>query len=441
VLFTCWSLLISCLLPFTSSASELHIELEKRSATDWQVHYQAEQPMSRLQFQRSPDAQRTKRWQAIEPGFVLRYHNGTEFAERLDGQPFNRVTFRLTATYTVLPKDYAPFSPFSDGGMLLHSGRFFACMELCLAGDNQWLLSAKVPSGEHILLNGQLYPTQVSWRDQDSGRNLYLGRSHALASDDFISLIDPQLPGNLQQQMARDLPELMHWFSNKLGRLAQRPALFASYSSTDDGRYGHQGGTLPGQIFMHWYGNQAMANLDADAVFWFFAHEVAHLYQQQAGQIEPPADAWVHEGAAEYLAGLASAAQHPRLPQQKLAAAALHCSQGLAQQLSYANAVSANPQLHYSCGLLLQQAIAKDLQGTGQATDAYFAVWQQFQRQVRAGQPATAIGFVQLLRPQLSPAFAEQLQRFARQESASLAWLQQLAVTTTAATVPARTDR
>ena len=49
------------------------------------------------------------------------------------------VKFTLTPTYRHLSKDYAPFSPFSDGGLLFHSGRFFACADECADSDNDCL--------------------------------------------------------------------------------------------------------------------------------------------------------------------------------------------------------------------------------------------------------------------------------------------------------------
>ena len=41
----------------------------------------------------------------------------------------------MSPTYSRLPKDYAPFSPFGDGGMLFHTGRLFACVHFDLYPD------------------------------------------------------------------------------------------------------------------------------------------------------------------------------------------------------------------------------------------------------------------------------------------------------------------
>ena len=61
---------------------------------------------------------------------------------------------------------------------------------------------------------------------------------------------------------------------------------------------------------MHWYGEKAIEKLDQNATFWFFAHEVAHLYQGRAGNVEALADAWLHEGSAELFASISYSEIH-----------------------------------------------------------------------------------------------------------------------------------
>ncbi len=106
---------------------------------------------------------------------------------------------------------------------------------------------------------------------------------------------------------------------------------------------------------------------------------MAHLYQRQAGAIEPPQDAWIHEGAAEYLAGVASAEvqQNRQILQDKLTVAGKSCVAGLEKDHNYAKAAAANSQLHYSCGLLLNHAINVQLQQAAQPI-SLFRLWSLF---------------------------------------------------------------
>src|SRR3970040_2762518 len=101
----------------------------------------------------------------------------------------------------------------------------------------------------------------------------------------------------------------MALYEVELGRLPSRPMLYASREERfPGGGYGYQGGTLPGQVFMHVYGrSDAFATRDfADRMDSFFAHEAAPLYQRfpsLAGQ----GDSWIHEGGADAMALLALA--------------------------------------------------------------------------------------------------------------------------------------
>lgn len=398
------------------AATEVTTRIEKSSDGQWQVRYSTSQPVQRIVFQRNPDDSRAKHWVAQSELYAIKVMDGVETIIRTDGQRFNNVSFRFPATYAPLPKEYAAFSPFSDGGLLLHSGRFFACAEQCAAHLNSWTLTLKVPDGERILVAGKLYHNQVTWQELDSGSNVYVGKAQPLAGPDFISLIDPALPTVLHQQISSQLPLLMAWFTTRMGALEFRPALFASYSDTKDGSYGYQGGVLPGQIFMHWYGTVSLEHLQPDAVFWFFAHEVAHLYQRKAGAIEALQDAWIHEGAAEYLAGLAASdvQQSNKVLRQKLAAAAKDCVAGLEKEPNYAKATAAKPQMHYSCGLVLNHAIDRQLQQAEQPINM-FRLWALFNARVQAGESPQSSVFLDVLRPYVPQEFSMQLGALSRQ--------------------------
>jgi len=412
------------------AATEVSTRIEKSTDGQWKVRYSSSQPVQRIVFQRNPDDSRAKLWIAQSELYTIRVVEGVETIVRTDGQPFSEVSFRLPATYAPLPKEYAAFSPFSDGGVLFHSGRFFACAEQCAAQLNSWTLTLKVPDGDKMIVAGKLYHDQVTWQEQDSGSNVYVGTAQPLAGPDFISLIDPALPAVLQQQISSQLPLLMAWFTARMGALEFRPALFASYSSTEDGSYGYQGGILPGQIFMHWYGNVSLEQLQPEAVFWFFAHEVAHLYQRQAGSIEPAQDAWIHEGAAEYLAGLAASdvQQSNKVLRQKLATAAKDCVAGLEREPNYAKAVAAKSQLHYSCGLVLNHAIDRQLQQAGQPINM-FRLWALFNTRVQAGESPQASVFLDVLKPYVTEEFSMQLGAFSRQaDFDAYAFIRQLLV-------------
>jgi len=411
-------------------ATEVTTHIEKNKQGQWWVSFRTATPVQQVVFQRNPDDSRAKYWRAQSENYSITVQDGIEAIRRADGQTFTEARFQVPAVYAPLPKEYAAFSPFSDGGMLWHSGRFFACAERCKPELNSWTLTLSAPADEKIIVAGKVYQQRATWQDKDSGTSIYLGKATPLAGPDFISMIDPALPLALQQQISSQLPLLMAWFTTHMGALDFRPTLFASYSSTEDGSYGHQGGILPGQIFMHWYGRTAIEQLQPDAVFWFFAHEVAHLYQRNAGAIEAQQDAWIHEGAAEYMAGVASAAvqKNEQILQKKLATAGKQCVAGLEKQRSYAKAAAANTQLHYSCGLVLNHAISMQLQKAEQPI-SLFELWSLFNAVVQSGQTAQAAVFLDVLKPHVTKEFWLQLSEFSSQENFdAYAFMQQLQV-------------
>ena len=74
--------------------------------------------------------------------------------------------------------------------------------------------------------------------------------------------------------------------------------------------FSSQGGTLPGQVFMHLAGDGWLEPLDVrgdyagEFLAWFFAHEAAHLYQRASDYNSIEEDAWIHEGSAEAFAAI-----------------------------------------------------------------------------------------------------------------------------------------
>ena len=386
----------------TLASNEISTVLSKSELGKWRVDFSAKQPVKQIAFQRSPDSSRIKRWHATSADFeILKINNDYEAIRRIDGKPFTTVAFDLTPTYIALPKDYAPFSPFSDGGMLVHSGRFFACAEHCVSDLNQWQLTVRAPREENIIVGGIVHSTEVSWLDSDSGQNIYVGKGSPTADGNFISLIDSKLPSALKSLMAQNLPQIVTYFAEKLPPLTYRPSLFASFSATDDGTYGHQGGTLPGQIFMHWYGNAAIEKLNEHETFWFFAHEIAHLYQGAAGNIVALTDAWVHEGSAELFAGIAYTQMNgsDQLLRSKVTKAREHCLQSMTTERNYQQVALANSRVHYTCGLLIVDALNQELLLRG---SDIFQLWQAFNDAVAKGKPATATTFAEVSKPLLS---------------------------------------
>ena len=239
-----------CSVALANGSSGVDINIVKSELGKWTLSYKAAHEVNRLGFVRNPDQSRIERWQPVSDEFSIRYIAGKEYILRKDGNSFSQVQLTLTPTYKHLSKDYGPFSPFSDGGILVYSGRLFACMEACDASINSWNISLTVPDDEHIIVNGKVHSSFAKWQDNDSGKNVYIGKQKPILTDSVIAVIDSGLPKEIKVSLNEDIPKLMSYFEKRLGKLGgSKPTLFASYANIDG--TSSQGGTLPNQIFMH----------------------------------------------------------------------------------------------------------------------------------------------------------------------------------------------
>ncbi len=275
------------------------------------VSYRFARATTAMVFARNPDDSRSAHWRTASADFEIVREDGKEWVRRVDGGRFSTAELIVPAAYRPLPKDYAAFSPFSDGGLLIHSGRFQVCPvgarkdgEDC---EGPWSMRIRVPTDVHILLSGNRYERSADWLDTSDGTKIYLGSAQPAADSSFIQVVDPGLPLEISGPMSESLPKIMAYFEQKLPPLVRRPMLYASYDPDYAHGYGHQGGTLPDQIFMHFYGSvwreTDATGGTAEDILWFFAHEASHLFQHGVSGTRDAS--WIHEGSAEAFAYLA----------------------------------------------------------------------------------------------------------------------------------------
>lgn len=399
-----------------SFASPISAELQKVVLDDkpeWTVTYRLDKPAEQIVFLRNPDRSRTTRWLPQDSDIEIAYDDAShqEVVRSQSGKPLITVTFLLTPTYKHLGKDYAPFSPFSDGGNAIHTGRLFACANTCSEEDNEWHLTLTVPSDEHIVLNGKVAQKSVSWIDNNDGRNVYVGKQQPIITENVVALIDAGLPESIKVSLEEDIPKIMAFFSHSLNSLkGEKPMLLASYANVDD--HSTQGGTLPNQIFMHWnrqdLDEQANNRNFINQTLWFFAHEVAHLYQpgNTDGVSENNEQSWLHEGNADYFAALAMNFLYEDTSsyvENRTIRAFESCIEGL-EQTTLANAYKTGHfNLYYSCGMIMHRAIDNVVQQKTFGEESLFTVWQRLQKAVSKGMPPGTTTFLTLLEPYNAP--------------------------------------
>ena len=399
-----------------SYPSNILIKVEKSTADTsekWVVTYTLTTPAKTLAFVRNPDTSRTTRWFAQDNDIEIVFDNvkHQELVRSKSNKSLSTVSFLLTPTYKHLGKDYAPFSPFSDGGNAFHSGRLFACANACTEEDNKWHLTLNVPSDEHIVLNGKVMKSSVSWTDNNDGRVVYVGKQQPIITDNVVALIDPGLPESIKASLEEDIPNMMAFFSHSLNPLkGEKPMLFASYANVDD--HSTQGGTLPNQMFMHW--NRQDLNEQADnssfvnQTLWFFAHEVAHLYQPGSteGVSENEEQSWLHEGNADYFAAIAMNFLYEdanSYVESRMTRAFESCTEGLAQTTLARAYKNGHFNLYYSCGMIMYRAIDSVVQKKTLGEESLFTLWKRLQKAVNSGMPPGTATFLTLLEPYNAP--------------------------------------
>jgi len=374
---------------------EIRTALEIASEKKLTVHYTTTVPVKRLEFVRSPDNQRLARWTALQEEFQITHEDGVDYVSRKDDQSFSAAAFESPMTYTVLPKDYAPFMPYSVGGVLLHSGRFQVCPESCMSDTaiNEYPMQLFSNGYGDVILNGEVLGMDAAWNDSRDGTMVYVGRSKPIETDHVIAIIDPKIPDDIKTMLNALFPQMMDYYADKLGSLNQKPMLFAALdrNSEPDGNplsnnFSSQGGTLPGQVFMHLVGDGWLETLDVrgdyagEFLAWFFAHEAAHLYQRAADYESIGEDAWIHEGGAEAFAAITmrelELASEARIETRK-AQSVKKCLEGLQQGDLRTAGARQDFDLYYSCGMVIQLAAHKTVQFNGDKKGV-FLLWQEF---------------------------------------------------------------
>lgn len=361
--------------------------------------FQIERPVTALHFADDLGGYRRREWQPIEPGFrwvvepadpALGIIQG-ERLERIDGAAFDSVGFTVDQRYRALPKNYAPFSPFSDGGVLIYSGFLHSCVAFPCSGAGP--ATVRIAAADRqVRVGGRATSAVASFISSDEGTNIYIGNRAPLSVGGFAdAILDPALPDAVGRGLATSLPAATRYFVGQYGPLSFTPTLFVSLDprAQPDGSVSTQGGTLPGQIFMHFDGQEAGRRLDGETLWldWFFAHEVAHMFQRDrtSNRSGNDAEAWIHEGGADAMAALALTERGSGdYVRSRVASAASSCSESLASGPLTTATARGSFDAHYACGLIAHLALDADLRLRGGDLNGFN---RRFFESVRAGAP------------------------------------------------------
>ncbi len=268
---------------------------------------------------------RVEAWTVTSPGVVIERVGHYDIVRRTDGGPVPReLRASISPRSFDLEAAYDPTLVFTDGSVAFYSEQF----DLIPVADTD-AVRALPDSLDGLPM--PVGPMQVTWRDDQGPVLLNGGRetlpttrnpsTYVLFGDPGLSetlrvvtVADPALPSWVGDEIERFSPQVMDFFTARLGpALEDRPMIMASWSGPTSGMTSMGGSTLPGLIVMTFEGEGVLQPTGAVAhgTRWFIGHESAHFWLGQRVAYGHPREAWITEGGADLMAIRALKAMDP----------------------------------------------------------------------------------------------------------------------------------
>ncbi|WP_017669693.1 hypothetical protein [Blastomonas sp. AAP53] len=391
----------------TVKAPPVSLHITRAPGNAVRAEYRLARPARALHFAPHLDGYRARDWRTLASEFRWVRDGDDERIERIDGRPFTQLSLDIPVRYSALEKAYAPFSPFSDGGMLVYSGHFQTCPALPCKGTEPLAVTIDA-EGETIGVGGRRSANRATFVSREEGTYVYIGGAEPVATAGFLAIVDPALQTSLRDHLLESLPQSMREFAAIYGELKITPELYVSLDPRPPSgtSLSSQGGTLPGQVFIHLYGDGWRKPINLGEVLWldwFFAHEAAHFFQRAGTNdvIGPDSEAWIHEGGADAMAALALRDRGSAMSayvDRRVAEARKACAAGLAQVALNTASRTGKFDLHYQCGMLIALAIDADLRRASSGARGLHDVNRRFFATVRAGTPWNGRSFLEAAR-------------------------------------------
>lgn len=396
------------LIPLQAAGSETPtIRLSPEDNEHWRIEYSLTQPATALTLIRDSGGTRQNRWRLPDPDFEFFDDGEREIIRRKDGASFDRVSVIESTRYSAPAKGYLSFARFSDGGLLIYTGEFHACEGACLEdsdiSDGPWRITIDPGEKTRMIVKGAVKNGKATFTDAGDGTKVYVGNAEIIEDSSLLAVIDPGLPPAIKSKLDTLFPPLMEYFGNKLWPLREKQMLFVSWDvpGTEKGAHS-KGGTLPGQVFIHFEGAQIPEQTASEDypyfLSWFFAHEAGHLHQRYRDAQFDESESWIHEGGADALAYTAlknlNAASEGYLL-KRLTKAKQNCAAAL-NEGRLRDAAERNAfQAYYDCGVLMHLAAARSAERNSGAD--LFSLWREYIGRIESGAPWTASTFVSVV--------------------------------------------
>lgn len=290
--------------------------VSERADGRFDVDYVFAAPQTAMIFSRSTGDYRVGAWEVAGEGARLERLNG--FDTLVFDAPVSQVSLVAEPRFVNPEGDYSPFVDFSDGGLALFTGQFdlmpvadadaAAALEGRLdrwRGD-QPVLGVRVRSGRRMVFDGAVRDGAIEDVSLGGGSFVYLGDGEIVEGRSYIGVIDRGLPDWGRASIDRDMEAIFGLYETRWQRpLEERAVLYFAFGGYDDPGFSSKGG-VSGSVIMLDTSGEAMRTESPrlrNYLNWFFAHEVAHQFQNASGARNgDTADSWIHEGGANTMA-------------------------------------------------------------------------------------------------------------------------------------------
>lgn len=266
----------------------------------WRVDYRFSQPITAFKLDAVGDY-RQQAWIMRTPGMRLR---SDEEADSLSagGRPFTKASVEIRRFDGLVPKAYAPFMRFSDGGTAMFLGHL---QGQAVRGSEPRAMATQIRvSG---LASEQVIAPPFNTLIPGGERGYaYFGPANALPTGAAKVLLDPKTPDWMRETVLDVSAKLSRYYEQAYGRPLKSPLLtMLAIVGGDAPGMSVKGGATLGQMAFRVEGSGIGRDhpLLRDHVSMLVAHEMAHIWQLNIvrGGIGE-ADPWIHEGGAEAMA-------------------------------------------------------------------------------------------------------------------------------------------
>lgn len=308
----------SCSLLGIDTHNNVLITVERlNNGNEWSISYQLPRPVYGLVFKRQTNQFRKANWKIQNSNLMIVTNDGNEVIVSKDNRPFDRLSITHKSYFKTLEKDYNFFIKFSGNDILQYVGHYSV---LPLFEKNQkitdklWDNSAKNEvfnfitndNNVNIIVDGIVSNYKTSWKNI-SGRGTYVfwGTNKPNEYKELTLLVDSEVPAWVKKGVLEKLPKIFDFYEQKLGlSLNFKPVVYLNYEDRLGKNLGNNGGTLPGIVQLTLKGKDWIKEDQGNIewLFWFLAHESAHLWNTQLVNTIRGKHSWLHEGGADAFA-------------------------------------------------------------------------------------------------------------------------------------------